>query len=492
MTLWTVLWIALPFLVAFSLYLLPQSDRASRSIFDYRVLALGVTLLSLAYAITLFFQPAPLALPLLDSFGVSLLADNLSAFFILTNTLVVTAVILYCWGTDKAKFFYTQVIILHGSINAVFICADLISLYVALEVIGIAAFLLIAHPRTNRSLWVALRYLFISNTAMLFYLIGAVLVYQTQQSFAFTGLRGASAEAQTLIFLGLLVKGGIFVSGLWLPQTHSEAESPVSALLSGVVVKAGVFPLVRFALMVETLDPAVRLFGVGAAVLGVLYALVETDTKRVLACSTLSQVGWILAIPEAAGFYALAHGLGKAALFLVVGKLPSRSLPVLRQQPIDTAYWVPMTIGSLSISGFPFLAGFSAKMLTLKQGLPWQVAVLNGAAVGTAILYAKFVFLPHRPTAKADRWAAQPGLWMALTLLLGGLLLANLGYLDAYAPGNVVKALTIIGLGCLIHWLVLQRIGLVLPRVMERFDHLVGSMSLVLVVLFWITWSWIA
>lgn len=492
MTLWTVLWIALPFLVAFSLYLLPQGDRPSSLMLDYRALVLGVPLLSLAYAIALFLQPDPLVLTLLDSFGVALLVDNMSAFFILTNALVMIAVILYCWGTDETSFFYTQVLILHGSVNAVFICADLISLYVALEVIGIAAFLLIAHPRTNRSLWVALRYLFISNTAMLFYLVGAVLVYQTQQSFAFAGLEGASTEAQALIFLGLLVKGGIFVSGLWLPLTHSEAESPVSAMLSGVVVKAGVFPLVRFALMVETLDPAVRLFGVAAAVLGVIYALVETDTKRVLACSTLSQVGWILAIPEAAGFYALAHGLGKAALFLVVGKLPSRNLAVLRQQPIDTAYWVPLALGSLSISGFPFFAGFSAKILTLKQGLPWQVAVLNGAAVGTAILYAKFVFLPHRPTAKTGLWATQPGLWIAQALLLGSLLLANLVYLDAYVPGNVVKALTIIALGCLIHWLVIQRVNLTIPRAMERFDHLVGNMSLVLVVLFWITWSWVA
>jgi multicomponent Na+:H+ antiporter subunit D len=482
MTLFTILWISLPFLVGFGIYLLPQLDR---------VLTLAVTLVSMAYAAALFLQAAPLDLHLLDTAGVTLLADRLSGFFLLTNALVTAAVILYCWHQGKTSFFYIQTILLHGSLNAAFICADLISLYVALEVIGITAFLLIAYPRSDRSLWVALRYLFISNTAMLFYLIGAALVYQAQQTFAFTGLRGAPVEAQALVIFGLLVKGGIFVSGLWLPQTHSEAESQVSALLSGVVVKAGVFPLVRLALLVDSLDPVVRLFGVAAAVLGVLYALTETDTKRVLACSTLSQVGWIMAIPEAAGFYALAHGLGKAALFLVVGQLPSRDLGVLRQRGIDTALWLPLTLGSLSIAGFPFFAGFSAKMLTLKQGLPWQVVVLNGAAVGTAILYAKFVFLPHRPDGKANRWAAQPGLGMALILLLGALLIANLVYLDAYALGNVVKALTIVGLGCLIHWLGMQRVSLSLPRTLERFDHLLGSMSVVLLVLLWMTWAWI-
>ncbi len=107
-----------------------------------------------------------------------------------------------------------QTIILHGSVNSAFACTDFISLYVALEVISIAAFLLIAYPRTDRLIWVGLRYLFTSNVAMLFYLVGAVLVYKATHSFAFAGLPKAPPEALALIFLGLLVKGGIFVSGL--------------------------------------------------------------------------------------------------------------------------------------------------------------------------------------------------------------------------------------------------------------------------------------
>ncbi|MBE9139817.1 cation:proton antiporter [Nodosilinea sp. LEGE 07088] len=492
MTLWTILWIALPFLVGFSIYLLPGRDRILGRIFDGRNLALAIALVSTAYAVGLFWQPAPLELHLLDSFGVTLMADSPSAFFILTNALVTAAVVLYCWPSGKSSFFYTQVILLHGSVNAAFICADLISLYVALEVISITAFLLIAYPNSHRSLWVAMRYLFISNTAMLFYLMGTAMVYRTHQTFAFTGLQGAPYEAIALIFVALLAKGGIFVSGLWLPLTHSEAESPVSALLSGVVVKAGVFPLVRCALMVEELAPVVRVFGVTAALFGVLYALVETDAKRVLACSTLSQLGWVLAVPEAAGLYVLAHGLGKAALFLTVGNLPSRDLGLLRQQPMETNLWMPLMLGSLSISGLPLLAGFSAKTLLLKQALPWQSLALNGAAVGTATLYAKFVFLPHQSSEKPERWTAKLGLWMALALLLGALFILNLGYLDAYTGSSIVKTLLLIGAGFLIHELLIQRITLVLPRQMEDFEHLVGGMSLMLVVLFWMTWSWLA
>ncbi|NMF83417.1 cation:proton antiporter [Nodosilinea sp. P-1105] len=480
----TVLWVTVPFLLGFGIYLLPRGDR---------LLTLGGTLVSIAYATTLFLQAAPLDLHLLDSFGVTLLADNLSAWFILTNALVTAAVILYCWETGKSAFFYIQVIILHGSINATFVCADFISLYVALEVIGIAAFLLIAYPRGDRSLWVALRYLFVSNTAMLFYLVGVILVYQTHTSFAFSGLHGAPPEALALILVGLLTKGGVFVSGLWLPLTHSEAESPVSALLSGVVVKAGVFPLVRCALLVEELDPLVRLFGVAAALLGVVYALVETDAKRVLACSTLSQMGWVLAAPEVAGFYALAHGLAKGALFLTVGNLPSRDLRVLRQQPIYTSLWLPLTVAGLSMSGFPGLVGFAAKFSTLKHAFPWQVIALNVAATGTALVYAKFIFLPHQSNQPRGGWAsAKPGLWMALTLLIGGLVVANIGFLGAYTWGNGLKVLAIIAGGWLINEGVIQRTGFSLSQSLEAFEHLIGFMSLMLIVLFWMGWSWLA
>ena len=133
----------------------------------------------------------------------------------------------------------------------------------------------------------------------------------------FTGVLEAPPEAQALLFLGLLVKGGIFISGLWLPLTHSESDSPVSAMMSGFVVKAGVLPLVRCALVIEAIDPVIRAFGVGTALLGVFYAAFEKDTKRMLAFHTISQLGFILAAPEVGGFYALTHGLVKSALFLL-------------------------------------------------------------------------------------------------------------------------------------------------------------------------------
>ncbi len=472
----TIAWMALPFFVGFSIYLLPKLDK---------YLALGVAVVSTAYASQLFSQESPLTFQLLDNFGVTLMVDQLSGFFILTNALVTAAVISYCWRSDKTAFFYTQVIILHGSVNSAFICADFISLYVALEVISIASFLLIAYPRTNRSIWVGLRYLFVSNVAMLFYLIGAVLVYQAHNSFAFAGLQGAPPEALALIFLGLLTKGGIFVSGLWLPLTHSESESPVSALLSGAVVKAGVYPLVRCALMVEEIDPIVRIFGMGTALLGVFYAVFEKDTKRILAFHTVSQLGFILAAPPVGGFYALTHGLVKSALFLIAGTLPSRNFKELKHQPIHTPIWIALVIASFSISGFPMLAGFGAKVLIMKNLLSWQIA-MNGAALGTAISFAKFIFLPY---GKAPEQKTKPGFWVAMVILLGGLIVANGVYYEAYTLENVIKPLATIAIGWFAYLVILQRVTVKLPQMLEQFDHLMGVMSLMLVILFWMVFA---
>ncbi len=473
----TILWLALPLIIGFVGYLLPRLDR---------FLAVGVALLSLTYGLSRVLDTSSLTLHLLDQVGVTLVVDSLSGFLILTNALVTLAVVLYSGSSSghKSSFFYTQIIILHSAVNAVFVCADFMSLYVALEVISIATFLLIVYPRTDRSIWVGLRYLFVSNTAMLFYLIGAVLVYQANQSFAFAGLSQAPAEAFALLLLGLLTKGGIFVSGLWLPLTHAESETGVSALLSGSVINAGVFPLVRCAQMGADLQPLLGILAAGSAVLGVIYAIVETDTKRLLAFSTVSQLGFVLTTPAVAGFYALTHGLAKATLFLLAGNLPSRDLIRLRQTPIRRSLWIAVLLAALSMVGFPFLAGFSSKSLVLKDLPLWQTVVMNGAAVGTMIAMAHLIFLPVASSSAQDLGKRKVGFWLALILLLGGLIGANFVDLKVYTIANILKALLTIGSGGLLYILVFRRTQIRLPRVMERFEHLVGAMSLMLILLF--------
>ncbi|MFM7369456.1 MAG: cation:proton antiporter, partial [Sphaerospermopsis kisseleviana] len=141
----TIAWIGIPFFLGFMIFLVPQLNR--------HLTFLG-TLVTAAYGVQLLIEKPEIKLNLLDSFGVTLEADQLSGYFILTNALVTAAVALYCWQSDKNAFFYAQTLLVHGSLNAAFICADFISLYVALEVSGIAAFLLVAYPRSDRSIWV--------------------------------------------------------------------------------------------------------------------------------------------------------------------------------------------------------------------------------------------------------------------------------------------------------------------------------------------------
>ncbi|MGL5197089.1 MAG: cation:proton antiporter [Chroococcales cyanobacterium] len=478
MNILTIAWMFLPFLAGFTIFIVPQLDRYLVSL---------TALASVAFAVKVFLLDSPIPLHFLDSGGVSLLVDQVSGYFILTNALVTASVIMYCWETQKSSFFYAQVIVLHGSMNAAFICADFMSLYVALEVSGMAAFLLVSYPRTDRSLWVALRYLFIGNIAMLFYLLGAALVYKAHHSFSFEGLRGAPPEALAFIFMGLLTKAGIFVSGLWLPLTHAESETPV-VLLSGVALKASAFPLVRCALMLEEFSPIVRIFGVGTAILGVIYAIFEKDTKRVLAFSTVSQSGWIISAPEVAGFYALTHGLVKSALFLIAGNLPSRDFQTLRTNPMNTALWIPLGLASLSISGFPLLAGFEAKVLTLKNLLSWQSIPMNVAAVGTVIWASKFMFLPH---VKAEpKQPMRIGFWLALSLLLGGLIVGNAVHYELYTVANILKAMVILAIGAVIYLAVIPKWALNLPRMFEEFEHSIGVMIMIALLLFWFAWSW--
>jgi multicomponent Na+:H+ antiporter subunit D len=469
----TISCLILPFISGFIIFLLPRLDR---------YLSVITAICSGLYSLFVLVTRTQINLKLIDTFGVTLSVDEQSGYFMLTNALITLAVICYCWSTDKSAFFYGQLMILHASINACFVSTDFINLYVALEVSGIAAALLIAYPRSDRSIWIALRYLFVSNVCMLLYLIGAVLAYKSALTFSFSSINTAPPEALALIFMGLLTKGGLFLSGLWLPLTHAESEVAVSALLSGIVVKAGLFPLLRCGLLLEQINPVIHFFGVGTAVFGVCYAIFAQDTKRLLAFSTISQLGFILSAPQVGGFYALTHGLVKSCLFILAGALPSRSFGELARQPISHQLWSAILLAGFSISGFPLLSGFGAKVLTMKNLLPWQNWVMNLVAVGTAIAFAKFVFLPHHSVPQK----LPLGFWVAVGILLGGLLVANVAYLEAYNLENMLKAIAIVFAGWSIYYLIFSQFSLNLPRKLESFEHLMGMMILVAIVLFWV------
>ena len=473
MTQFTILWALLPLVLGFTSYLLPAIARWS---------SILTAIASTTYALSCILNPQAIEIQLLDNFGVTLLSDQLGGYFILTNALVTAAVVLYCWTSDRKAYFYTPLMILHGSINAVFIAADLITIYVGLEVISIAAFLLMANAQSDRSLWVGLRYLLVSNAAMLFYLMGAGLVYQSNQSFALAGIQNAPTEAIALLVVGLLVKGGIFVSGLWLPFTHGEVAAPVSAMLSGSVIKAGILPLVRFSLVFPDIVPVLQWFCMGTAILGVTLAIFQTDTKRVLALSTLSQMGFILVNPINAGVYALTHGLAKATLFLMAGRLPSRDIRLLQQSPIAFSCWLPTAIASLSVMGSPGLVGFGSKLLTLKPLTGIPAIAMNVATVGTVLIMSKFLFLPFEFKEDKDTPLVT---WFGLGLPLACLVMLVPSQMELYTWSNLQKALLTLAIGWGLYWVGGRKLQFQFPNPLERLEHLIGMMSVALTILFW-------
>ncbi|MEO1133261.1 MAG: proton-conducting transporter membrane subunit, partial [Cyanobacteria bacterium J06639_1] len=220
------------------------------------------------------------------------------------------------------------------------------------------------------------------------------------------------------------------------------------------------------------------------AVLGVSFAIFERDTKRTLALSTISQIGFVLVTPAVAGLYALTHGLAKATLFLSAGSMPSRKFEELRHQPMPVELWGAVAIAGLSISGFPLLGGFGAKALALDRLVPWQSNVMTVAAVGTAIVFAKFLFLPVAVGGAESKPLARGYSWAVVTLG-AGLLAANGMTFDAYTLTKIGKALITIGTGWLAAWLVFRQQFLRLSRHLETLEHLIGGMSLVLTLVFW-------
>jgi multicomponent Na+:H+ antiporter subunit D len=466
-------------LAAFTAPLLPSLARP---------LALLSALLSAGLGLALSAGLGPWSLELIGPLGVLLQFDATAAPFVLLNGLVVLAVLLDGWRQPLNGPFPVLLMVLLAGLNSAFVAVDLVSLYVALEVVGITAFLLMLGQRSGLQLWIGLRYLLVGNTVMVIYLLGVALLYLRSGSFRLQALAdlapadgAATSITLALLLVALLTKAGVFVSGLWLPRTHAEAPADVSALLSGVVVAGGLCPLLRLSQAVPQLQPLLVVIGLASALLGVSYALAETDLKRLLAWSTLSQVGLVILDPAVGGVYALAHGLAKAGLFLLAGRVGERNLVRWRQSALPLQQALPLWLGALSIAGAPPLLGFWAKE-GLSRGLSGPSSgVLLVAMVGTAAVYFRLL---RRPLAPASGALPLGPALLALLLLAGGLLLAPLP-----AQGSLLKAAAVLAAGAGLELLLdLGRraaAGLGRPALpkLERLDDLLGGIAVVGVVL---------
>ncbi|MCD6267721.1 MAG: cation:proton antiporter, partial [Thermotogaceae bacterium] len=273
--------------------------RYSRSIFLFQ------NVLNFFIALLIFIRKFSFNIVLMDLFGVHLILDEISMYFILLNAIVFLGISLKGVEDETLIFLLSTT---SFSLNLLFLSYDLFNLYVMIELVSLLTFLLIVHGRKISQYWAALKYIILGSLGMNLYLVGVAIVYRSNYSFSIQDVKNIPTIALSLMLTGVMIRSGVFLFSMWLPQAHAEAETVVSAVLSGVVVKTGVYTLLRLATFSKS-EHIVSYFGAVSAVLGVIFAFLSDDYKKILSYHTLSQVGIILSSFKTAPLYSLAHGV---------------------------------------------------------------------------------------------------------------------------------------------------------------------------------------
>lgn len=357
-----------------------------------------------------FNWSAPSGVPFIH-YGVRL--DPLTSYFNLLLALLAACVAIYSVGYLKhgpaqrrPGLFCCFFNLLLLSLTLVFTASNILFFLIAWELMTVSAYLLVVTDHeSEESRKGGLLYILMSRggTGLLF--IGFLLLASAGGSMEFQALHGigamlspgVGAAAFLLLFLGFGVKAGIIPLHIWLPAAHPVAPSNVSALMSGIVIKTGIYGMARVFFDFYGELPAwggmlVLAVGVVSALLGVLYALMEHDLKRLLAYHSIENIGIILigfgsallfrsfghpnlaALALVAGlFHTLNHGVFKCLLFLGAGSVVqgtgTRNMEemggLIRRMPWTALHFL---IGAVAISGLPPLNGFVSEWLTY-QGL---------------------------------------------------------------------------------------------------------------------------
>ena len=392
----------------------------------------------------------------------------------------------------RGNFIVCWLMTLTGCLG-VFVAADMAGFYAMLALLSVGTTGLVLCEGTPRAYRAGAIYIGMALLAESLVLVGMVLAVNSAPG---NGLLISAAPAAidaspwrieilVLLIAGFGIKAGLVPLHFWIPLAHGAAPVPASALLSGAVVKAAVIGLIRF-MPIESapwaVGATVALLGLLGALYAVLVGITQSHPKTVLAYSSVSQMGVIVAIigmGMAAGdgsarliaaFYAANHVLAKGALFLAVGVI---GLTGARRLP---AMLLPAAVIAVGLGGLPLTGGALTKEVAkslMGDGPAGVLATLS--AIGTTVLMLHFVFCVRATAADDDEARAPAGLvvpWLvtagasivipwALYLTAGGYTLP-----DALAPKALWSALWPIAVGSLLAF-GLMRWGRSLPRLPE-------------------------
>lgn len=372
------------------------------------------------------------ALFTVPGFGASLVLriDHLSAFFLAIIAVVGPLATLFSmrymehYRRESLVGFYPPLLVFLSAMIAVVGMADLFFFFLFWELMTLASYALVVFEREKQeNLRAGFKYFLMTHVATACMFLGGILLYVRGGSFSFDVLRstmalllhenpGLAHLVLALFFVGFTTKAGLFPFGDWLPDAHPAAPSGVSALLSGVMIKMGIYGLLRVFLHIlpssyftTTWGGIISFFAVLSLFVCSLTALYQDDSKRLLAFSSMSHIGGMLLVigmgiaflrisPAMSGvalmaglFHLLNHALFKSLLFLNAGSLlyvaGTRDLNALGGL-LRTMPWTAATtvVGGLALAGIPPLNGFASKWLI------FQVLILGGLDRPTYMLYA--------------------------------------------------------------------------------------------------------
>lgn len=451
------------------------------------------------------------------SVGIHLVLDGVAWVMLVTFFFVAFLILIYSIGEGSfGAHFYAVYAVAVAGMAGVVLSADLFNLFVFFEGLSLSATVLIAYKRRLTGLYAAFRYLLITVVSVALYLLGLFMLYRESGELAFSlilpdggsaaaGVVGSSSFAGILLFSGIAIRVALVPFHTWLPDAHGQAPHPVSALLSGLMIKAAFVALWRIVSLFSG-DPRfmelLLIIGVVSALFGVILALAQSDAKRLLAYHSISQMGYIAAAAGAGAltgalYHAVGHALFKSLLFLVVGYYISLtgSRTLYRMRPADSAGALPpllFLVGAGAIVGLPPFTGFVSKGLigaaVKEPPAYWGLKLVALGTAGSFIKLAWFMLTAGRRASGPEgaggayvtgSGVSAPGVrskammmvgmsGIALPVLLLGLfparVLALLGRLrlsgspeaptDAYTLAAVLESIVILALGALLFaWL---------------------------------------
>ncbi|MBI5573630.1 MAG: NADH-quinone oxidoreductase subunit L [Elusimicrobia bacterium] len=351
----------------------------------------------------------------IEFFSTAFIADGLSVFMAVTASFIGGLIAIYSAGYMKdyehLKEYYFYITLFVGSMLGLIFSANLLLMFIFWEITALCSWRLIGFYRDEKGLLAADRAFILTFLGSGLMLAGFAIVYSQYNTLNILSLSGKEIPtfAMILILCGMLAKSAQLPFHLWLPDA-GVAPSPVTAFLhAAVLVKIGVYAFARLFIftfpMTETFQDIVMILSVATILVAGASAFVENDIKRILAYSTISQIGYIFlgfATDVAVGitgaiFFILVHGLGKAGLFLSAGIVEHnthekdiRKLGGLsKTMPITSVAFV---LCALSIIGFPPFGGFFSKLYVIMSVVQKGKILLASLAVLGAVLTLLYLF----------------------------------------------------------------------------------------------------